>query len=79
MIEIDLESPSLLFIQQKTQPVIILRDRQCLVEQPIIPAVMIMRLDMDKIVVIAQRRLRNMDRAMRIEFTIVTPGCIYLL
>src|SRR5580692_5470418 len=45
VIEIDLESPSFLFIQQEAQPVIVLRDRERLVEQAGIPARVIMRLD----------------------------------
>src|SRR5580700_4159032 len=79
VVEIDLEPPSLLFIQQKAQPVIVLRDRERFAKQPIIPTRMIMRLDADEIVIVSQRRLRNMDRTIRIEFTVVSPGTIHFL
>src|ERR1700742_1924179 len=73
MVEIDFKTPAFLFIQKKSQAIVVLRDRQRLFEQPFIPAFVIVRPDMYKIIIVAQGWLRDMYRAMGIPFGVITP------
>src|SRR5579872_2311046 len=77
MIEIDLESPAFLFIQQETQPVIVLGDGDRFLEQAFVPSFMIMGVDAGEGVVVAKERLGYVKAAMCIPFRIIAPGDVY--
>jgi hypothetical protein len=79
VIEVDLESPAFLFVQQKSKAVIILRNGDRFLEQAFVPSFVIVGPDAFESVVVAQGRLGDMQAAMRIPFRIVSPGYIYFL
>jgi len=79
VIEVDLESPAFLFIQQKTKTVIILGNGDRFLEQAFVPTFVIVGPDAFESVVVAQGRLGDMQAAMCIPFCIVSPGYIHFL
>jgi hypothetical protein len=79
MIEIDLESPASLFIQEESQPVVILGDGQRLGEQALVPSGMVVPPDVLERIVIPQGRLGYVHAAMGVPFFVISPGKIYLL